>query len=153
MTAAARCPVCDGQFPARDRARGGRKLRYCSGACKAKAYRARQQADEPLGTDRPTLAPAARHARAVEIRQQVSELAGALADAASGQQALFTSPGIGRGNRPAKTARILHRLITELAALATAATVTKHVTLRCAPAGTPQTSPLFDDPAITRRSP
>jgi hypothetical protein len=139
------CPVCGGQLPARDRAHGGRNLRYCSGACKAKAYRSRQQAGEDPGTDRPPLPPAARHARAVEIRQQVSELAGALADTASGQQALFASPGAARRARPAETARALHHLITELAALAT---VTKRVTLRRAPAGTPQTSPLFDEQGI-----
>jgi hypothetical protein len=48
--------------------------------------------------------------------------------------------------RPAGTARTLHRLITELATLAAAATVTKHFTLRRALAGTPQTSPLFGGP-------
>jgi hypothetical protein len=31
-------------MPDRDRSRGGRRARYCSGACKAKAYRDRQQA-------------------------------------------------------------------------------------------------------------
>jgi hypothetical protein len=72
----------------------------------------------PPDTDRPPLTPAARHARAVEIRQQVSELAGTLADTASGQQ----------------------RLITELRDARTATTVTK----RFAPDGAPQTSPLFE---------
>ena len=86
-----------------------------------------------------------RHARAVEIRQQASDLIGTLADTASGQQALFASPGARRGTRPTETARILHRLITELATLATAATVTKRTTKRRPPAGTPQTSPLFDN--------
>ena len=152
VTTAARCPVCGEQVPARDRPNGGRKARYCSGACKAKAYRARQQARLPA-TDGPPLAAAARHARAVEIRQQVSELAGTLADTASGQQALFAPPGTGRRARPAETAQVLHRLITELAALATAATVTKRATLH-RPPGTPQTMPLFDDlvssPAVDR---
>ena len=67
-------------------------------------------------------ARAARHARAIEIRQQVGGLAGALADAASGQQALFTPPGTARRARPAGAARMLHRLIAELAALAADAT-------------------------------
>jgi hypothetical protein len=127
---------------ARDRARGGRKARYCSGACKAKAYHARQQASEPPAAGTPPLTAAARHARAPEIRQQVSELAGTLANIASGQQSLFASLDTTRRARPADTARTLHRLITELATLATA---TKRVTLRRVPAGTPQTSPLFDD--------
>jgi hypothetical protein len=153
VTTAGRCPVCDGQIPARDRTRGGRRLRYCSNACKAKAYRVRQQVGESPAADPAPLPPAARHARAVEIRQQVSELAGALADAASGQQALFPSPGAALPTRPAETARALHRLITELAALATAATVTKRVTIRRAADGAPQTSPLFDDPATTHRPP
>ena len=73
MTAAARCPVCDGQIPDRDRSHGGRKARYCSGACKSKAYRARQRDDESLSTEAPTLPAGARHARAIDIRQQISE--------------------------------------------------------------------------------
>jgi hypothetical protein len=143
---AARCPVCDGQLPARDRTRGGRKARYCSGACKAKAHRARQQAGKPPGTDSPPLTAAARYARVIEIRQQVRELADTLADTASGQQPLFTPPGSARRARPAGAARTLHRLITELAALAAEATVTKPVTLRRTPDGPPQTSPLFGHP-------
>jgi hypothetical protein len=142
VTTTARCPVCDGQLPARDRPHGGRKARYCSGACKAKAYRARRQADEPAGTDGTPLPPGARHARAVEIRQRISELAGALADTASGQQALFASPGTTRRTRPAEAARILHRLITELTMLATAAK-------RRAPDGAPQTSPLFEEAGLS----
>jgi hypothetical protein len=145
----ARCPVCDGQMPARDRSRGGRKARYCSDACKAKAYRARQQAGELRSADPAPLPPSARHARAVEIRQRVSELAGALADTASGQQALFASPGAARRARPAETARILHRLVAELAALATAATVTKRATKPRAPAREQQAPPLFDDPDLS----
>jgi hypothetical protein len=152
VTTAARCPVCGGQMPARDRSRGGREARYCSDACKAKAYRARQQAGSLPETDTPPLTGAARHARAVEIRQQVSELAGTLADTASGQQALFAPPRTGRRARPAETARALHRLITELAALAAAATVTKPATLRRAPPGTPQTMPLFDEPGTIGRT-
>ena len=141
MTAATRCPVCDGQLPDHDRARGGRRPRYCSGACKAKAYRARQQqADEPPATDPASLSPAARHARAIEIRQQVSELARILADTASGQQALFAPPGTTRRPRLAEAARPLHRLVTELTTLAAAATATK----RRPPAVTPKTPPLFD---------
>jgi hypothetical protein len=152
VTSGTRCPVCGQQLPSRDQPRGGRTPRYCSGACKAKAYRARQQASEPPGTGTPPLTAAARHARAIEIRQQVSELAGALADTASGQQALFASPATRRA-RPADTARTLHQLITELTTLATTATATKRVTLRRATGGTPQASPLFGDPAVTHRPP
>ena len=144
MNPAERCPACDGLLPDRDPQRTGRKARYCSGACKAKAYRARRQAGGPAGGT--PLPAGARHARAVEIRQQVSELAGALADAASGQQALFPSPGSTRRAGPGETARALHQLITELATLATAASVTKRVTIRRAAAGTPQAPPLFGEP-------
>ena len=145
MTDGSRCPVCDAQLPPRDRPRGGRKARYCSGACKAKAYRARQQADGPP-PDTPPDTPAARHARVIEIRQQVSELTGIMADTASGQLALFASPGAARRRiRPAETARALHRLIAELTALAVAATVTERVTKRQAPGGTTPTTPLFDE--------
>jgi hypothetical protein len=126
MTAGA-CPACGGQVPDRDRSRGGRPARYCSGACKAKAYRDRQQAGGP---EPPPLPPATRHARAVEIRQQASDLIAALADTASGQQALFATPASARRARPAEAARTLHRLITELAALAAAAAVTKRATKR-----------------------
>lgn len=138
---AARCPACGGCLPGRDRSRGGRRARYCSGACKAKAYRDRQRAGGPAAPDGPPLPAANRHARAVEIRQQASDLIGALADTASGQQALFAAPGAVRQARPAEAARILHRLIAELAALATAAGATKRVTKR----RPPETSPLFDD--------
>jgi hypothetical protein len=93
ITVEPRCPACDGQMPDRDRGRGGRKARYCSGACRAKAYRARRQAGGFAASDSPPLPAAARHARAVEIRQQASDLIGTLADTASGQQALFASPG------------------------------------------------------------
>jgi hypothetical protein len=141
VTAAARCPVCDVQMPDRDRSRGGRKARDCSGACKAKAYRDRQQAVDSAVPDGPPFPTGARHARAVEIRQQASNLIGTLADTASGQQALFATPGAARRTRRAETARILHRLITELATLATATAVTK----RRPPERAPQTSPLFDD--------
>jgi hypothetical protein len=148
VSTAARCPVCDGQIPARDRTQGGRRPRYCSGACKAKAYRARRQAGGPPATDPASLPLAARHARAVELRQQVGELAGALADTASGQQALFASPAAARGTRPAETARLLHRLVTELTVLASAVTVTKRVTKRRLSAEVSQTPPLFDDTDI-----
>jgi hypothetical protein len=134
MTAAARCPVCGGQMPDQDRSRGGRKARYCSAACKAKAYRTRQQAGGPAAPDRPPLPEGARHARAVEIRQQASDLIAALADTASGQQALFAPQAPARRTRPAETARILHRLIAELATLATTAAVTKRATKRRPPA-------------------
>lgn len=145
MTDGSQCPVCGGQFPPRDRPHGGRKARYCSGACKAKAYRARQQADEPP-PDTPPAPPAARHARAIEIRQQVSELTGIMADTASGQLALFASPGTARRRpRPAETAQTLHRLIAELAAIAVAATVTERATNRQAPGRTTATTPLSDE--------
>jgi hypothetical protein len=147
---AGRCPVCSRQIPERDRTHGGRRPRYCSSACKARAYRARQQAGQPPGTDAPALTDAARHARAIEIRQQVSELTGILADTASGQQALFTTPAARRG-RPADTARTLHNLITELTTLAVTADVTKHATKRHATTGAPQASPLFDTPDIGDR--
>jgi len=122
------CPACGGQVPDRDRSRGGRPARYCSGACKAKAYRERQQPGSPAAPDGPPLPAAARHARAIEIRQQASDLITALADTASGQQALFTTPASPRRARPAETARTLHRLITELATLAATATITKRAT-------------------------
>jgi hypothetical protein len=144
VTDGARCPVCGRQVPARDHPHGGRTARYCSGACKAKAYRARQQAGEQRpGT--PPISPAGRHARVIEIRQQVSGLVGDMADTASGQQALFASPGTARRRaRAAETARTLHRLIAELATLATA-TITERVTIRQPPGGTTQTMPLFDE--------
>jgi hypothetical protein len=145
VTDGSRCPVCGGRLPPRDRPHGGRKARYCSGACKAKAYRARQQAGGPP-PDTPPASPAARHARAIEIRQQVSELTGIMTDTASGQMALFASPGTARRRiRPAETARTLHRLIAELTALALAATVTERATKRQAPDGTTPTMPLFDE--------
>lgn len=137
----ARCLACDEPLPDRDRSRGGRKARYCSGACKARAYRARQQADGPAAPDGPPLPEGARHARTVEIRQQASDLIAALADTASGQQALFAPPGTARRTRPAETARILHRLITELTTLAIAAAVTKRATKH----RMPKAAPLFDD--------
>jgi hypothetical protein len=148
MNPAARCPACGSPLPGRDRQRGGRKPRYCSGACKAKAYRDRQRSGTRAGDAEPPLPPtaAARYARATEIRRQIGELTAAMADTASGQQALFASPGAARRMRPSDTAAALHRLIAELAVLATAATVTKRVTLRRAPAGTTETAPLFDEP-------
>ena len=132
---AGRCPVCDQPVPARDRPHGGRNARYCSAACKAKAYRARQENNGPSGTGPPPLTAAARHARVIEIRQQITELTGILADTASGQQALFVTPGTARRIKPAGTARTLHKLIAELASLAADATVTKRVTLHRAESG------------------
>ncbi|MGH3247103.1 MAG: hypothetical protein ACRDOI_12945 [Trebonia sp.] len=140
---APRCPVCDDPLPAHGRPRGGRKARYCSAACKAKAYRDRQQADEHPPAAPEALPPGACHARAVEIRQQVSELAGILADTASGQQSLFATPGATRSVRPVEAGRTLHRLITELTLLATAATVTKRATKRRAPPEATETPLLF----------
>jgi hypothetical protein len=138
---AGHCSACGGQMPGQARSRGGRPARYCSGACKAKAYRDRQQAGGSAAPDGPPLPAAARHARAVEIRQQASDLIATLADTASGQQALFTTPSSARQPRPAAIARALHRLVTELATLAAASTVTKHATKR----RPPEDSPLFGD--------
>jgi len=70
---AAQCPACGRQLPMHDHANGGRTLRYCSGACRARAYRARRQADLPAAPDETPLPAGARHARAVEIRQRISE--------------------------------------------------------------------------------
>jgi hypothetical protein len=140
---AGRCPVCGQPVPARDRPHGGRNARYCSGACKAKAYRTRQESNGLPGTGPPPLTAAARYARVIEIRQQISELTGILADTASGQQALFGTPGTARQTKPAGTARALHKLIAELASLAAGATVTKRVTLHRAESGK-QTPPLLD---------
>jgi hypothetical protein len=148
MTSTARCPVCDEQMPVRDRTRGGRRPRYCSGACKARAYRARQQAGEPPAAEPEPLPAGTWHARAIEIRQQVSELTGILADTASGQQALFTTPGTARRARPAQTGRTLHRLVAELTMPAATATVTERATKRYAPARGPQASPLFDETGL-----
>lgn len=147
MPPGAQCAACGAQLPGRDRTRGGRNARYCSGACKAKAYRARMNAGEPASAGRPPLSAATRHARAIEIRQ----LAASLADTASGQQELFASPGAARAARPAETAQALHQLITELAALAAAMAVTKRVTLPGAPAQAPQTAPLFGPPGNTQK--
>ncbi len=148
MTPGARCPVCGQQLPGRDRLRGGRKLRYCSGACKAKAYRARQRSGERATTAEPALpsTAATRYARATGIRQQISELTAALADTASGQQQLFASPRTARRTRPADTAAALHRLIAELAALAAATAATTRRAIPHPAAGTPQTAPLFQEP-------
>lgn len=152
MTPGARCPVCGQQLPGRDRLRGGRKLRYCSAACKAKAYRARQRSGERATAAEPALpsTAAARYARATGIRQQVSELTAALADTASGQQELFASPRTAHRTRPADTAAALHQLITELAALAAAAAAPARRTIPRAATGTPQTAPLFQEPDTPR---
>ena len=146
MPSGPQCAACGAHLPGRDRTRGGRSARYCSGACKAKAYRARRNAGEPASAGGPPLSAAVRHARAFEIRRQISQLTASLADTASGQQELFASPGTARTARPAETAQALHQLITELAALAAAMTVTKRVTLPGAPARAPQTAPLFGHP-------
>jgi hypothetical protein len=147
VTGTARCPVCDEPLPARDRPHGGRNARYCSGACKARAYRARQQAGETPAGDLALLPPGGRHARVIEIRQQVSELAGMLADTASGQQTLFAAPGATRRIRPAETGRALHRLIAELTMLAATATVAKRAAAR-PQTGAPRASPLFEETGL-----
>lgn len=144
VAAASQCQVCGRPVPERDRTRGGRRPRYCSGACKAKAYRDRQHGGQAPGPGAPALTAPARHARAVEIRHQISELAGILADTASGQQSLFPAAAA-RRRPPADTARALHDLIGELATLASAAAVTKRVTKRRPTAEAPQRPLLFDD--------
>ncbi len=111
----------------------------------AKAYRVRRQAGGPPDTDRPPVTPAARHARAVEIRQQVGELAGALADTPAASRRYSHHQAPPRRTRAAEATRILHRLITELTMLATATTVPK----RRAPDGAPQTSPLFGEAGLS----
>jgi hypothetical protein len=115
-----RCLLCGAPLPGQIRPRGGRNLRYCSDACKARAYRARQLtalAEAPAVTLPSTAS--ARYARAIEVHREISELVTALADTASGQQVLFL-PGPGR--KPARvTAKKLHRLIGELTILAAAA--------------------------------
>ena len=117
----ARCLHCGTALPGQPRPRGGRKPRYCTDACKARAYRARQltaRATPPAGTAIPAGA-AARYARATEIHPQISELVTTLAAIASGQQALFESAA---SSKPARTTiRKLNKLISEMAALAAAA--------------------------------
>jgi len=138
-----RCPVCLGPLPERERPHGGRNARYCSGACRARAYRARRRNAAPAGTRPPPLTGDDRHARVIEIRQQASELMSILADTATGQQALFGTPGSNRRPRPADAAVTLHKLIAELALLAADTAVTKRVTLRRSTNGN-HTPPLFD---------
>ena len=141
----ASCPVCGGLLPPSDRPHGGRKPRYCSGACKAKAYRARQQAGGPARRTRRRSRPPPAMPAAIEIRQQVSELIGIMADTASGQLALFASP-----HRPAArpssrdcpdTAPPDHR--TRGARRCRA--VTERVTKRQTPGGTTPAKPLLDE--------
>ena len=151
MTADTRCPVCGGQIPRRDRQRGGRPPSYCSTACKAKAYRARQRSGahpELTGSPRPATA-AARHARVTEIRQQISELTALLADTASGQQALFTPARNTRRTQPGDTGTELRRLVTELTTLATDATASARRPAPRPAASVPQTPPLFSETDTT----
>ena len=66
LNPAARCPACGSLLPGRDPQRGGRKGRYCCGACKAKAYRDRQRSGTRAGDAEPPLPPPHRlgtHAR------------------------------------------------------------------------------------------
>ena len=117
----ARCLHCDTALPDQPRPGGGRKPRYCTDACKAKAYRARQLtawARPPEEVTLPATA-AARYARATEIHRQISELVTTLADIASGQQALFESTTTSKPVRT--TIKKLNKLTSELAALAAAA--------------------------------
>jgi hypothetical protein len=116
----ARCLHCDTALPDQPRPGGGRKPRYCTDACKAKAYRARQLTAWARPPEEVTLpaTTAARYARATEIHRQISELVTTLADIASGQQALFESTT----SKPVRTTiKKLNKLTSELAALAAAA--------------------------------
>jgi len=117
----ARCLHCDTALPDQPRPGGGRKPRYCTDACKARAYRARQLTTWARPPEEVTLpaTAAARYARATEIRRQISELVTTLADIASGQQALFESPASSKPVRA--TIKKLNKLTSELAALAAAA--------------------------------
>ena len=117
----ARCLHCDTALPDQPRPGGGRKPRYCTDACKARAYRTRQLtawARPPEEVTLPATA-AARYARATEIHRQISELVTTLADIASGQQALFESTTTSKPVRT--TIKKLNKLTSELAALAAAA--------------------------------
>ena len=116
-----RCLHCDTALPDQPRPGGGRKPRYCTDACKARAYRTRQLtawARPPEEVTLPATA-AARYARATEIHRQISELVTTLADIASGQQALFESTTTSKPVRT--TIKKLNKLTSELAALAAAA--------------------------------
>lgn len=116
-----RCLHCGTALPSQPRPKGGRRPRYCTDACKARAYRARQltaRAKPPEAITVPSSA-AARYARATEIHCQISQLVTTLADIASGQQALFEPAA---SSKPARAAiRKLNKLTSELAALAAAA--------------------------------
>jgi len=117
----ARCLHCDTALPDQPRPGGGRKPRYCTDACKARAYRARQLTTwaRPPGEVTLPATAAARYARAAEIHRQISELVTTLADIASGQQALFEST---TSSKPVRTTiKKLNKLTSELAALAAAA--------------------------------
>jgi hypothetical protein len=150
MISGTSCPACGQQLPGHDQRRTGRKPRYCSNACKAKAYRDRQHSGEhasAAGSPLPSCA-ADRYARTIEIRQQISDLTTAMAETASGQQALFASPSTPRRIRPAETAEALHRLVTELAALAVVAPAQTRRT-RARPGA--ETPPLFGEPETDER--
>ena len=117
MSPGTECPVCGEHLPGPDPRRTGRKPGYCSNACKAKAYRARQRSGEHVSAADPALLSSAgdRYVRTTGIHQRISDLTTALADTASGQQALFAPPRTVRRMRPADTAAALHLLIAELA--------------------------------------
>jgi hypothetical protein len=119
----ARCLHCDTALPGQPRPRGGRKPRYCTEACKARAYRARQLAAGARPPEEVTLpsTATARYARATEIHRQIGELVATLADTASGQQALFETAA---SRKPVRaTIKKLNKLTSELAALAVAASL------------------------------
>lgn len=109
----ARCLHCDTALPDQPRPGGGRKPRYCTDACKARAYRARQLTTRARPPEEVTLpaTAAARYARAAEIHRQISELVTTLADIASGQQALFEVSPVSRTRRvwgqPARSGGLL----------------------------------------------
>lgn len=116
----ARCLNCGTALPCQPKPGAGRKPRYCTNACKARAYRARQAATRAKPAQGITIPSSteARYARATEIRPQISELVTILADTASGPQALFESAA---SSKPVRTTiRKLNKLTSELAALAAA---------------------------------
>jgi len=111
MISGTSCPVCGQQLPGPDPWRTGRKPRYCSNACKAKAYRDRQHSGEHASAAGPPLPSSAadRYARTIEIRQQISDLTTAMAETASGQQAMFASPRTPPRRNCGSTAPARHR--------------------------------------------
>ena len=111
----ARCLHCDTALPGQPRPRGGRKPRYCTEACKARAYRARQLAAWP-GRPRKSRCPLPRRPGTPAQPRSTT-----LADTASGQHALFETAASRKPLRA--TINKLNKLTSELAALAAAASL------------------------------